>query len=43
MTALVYEKLLELEENENYLQQANQELIENNPFANLSALFSADK
>ena len=43
MTALVYEKLLELEENESYLQQANQELIENNPFANLSALFPVDK
>ncbi|VTS44661.1 exonuclease [Streptococcus porcinus] len=38
MTARVYEAFLELDDNKNYLNQ-QEEVISNNPFAGLSALF----
>ena len=38
MTALVYEKFLELDENKSYLDQ-QEEVVSDNPFAALGGLF----
>ena len=38
MTALVYEKFLELDENKSYLDQ-KEEVVSDNPFAALGGLF----